>query len=232
MTTALSIIDDAYLITGLRGEGEPLTAERAQFALSRLNAMLDSWATDNLFLKQRVEYVTTVAAGPSFTIGPGGDINIPFVPVRLEDGCFTRNNSVDFPLTLINSDQYDEIAYKFAAAPWGSFMYYSPGIDLGECFVYPAMSAPAEIHLQALLPLTSFPDLTTDVSVPVGYGDAFLYSLCEILCMGKMQVPAEIAKAAARARKRIREANVEVPVMDINVPYGNRGSYGYGWRFP
>lgn len=218
MTTARTIITDAYLTCLLLGQGEPLDDFDAQSALRRLNGMLDSWATDNLYAKRRVEYVNTVPAGTSFTVGPTGNVVTASVPVRLEEGCFTRSNNIDHPLILITSDEYDRIPYKTAAAPWANVMYYASGITTGTCSVYPAMSAPAEIHLQVLEPLGAFATLDTNVELPKGYLDAIMYSMCEIVCLGKRPVPADIAKHAARARARIRGANVEVPVMQLNVP--------------
>lgn len=227
-TTALSLITDAYLVVGLLGEGEVLTAARAQFALRQLNDMLDSWATESLYVKYIAEIVATIAPGQTFTVGPTGDIVTTLVPIQLEKGSFFRVNGTDFEFTPITLEQYMGYPVKDAAASWPNYVHYSADVTSGTGYMLPALSASAELHALVQQPLTSFPDVTTVVDLPLGYKEPILLSLAEKLCFGKMAIPPDVMKGARAARGRIKDANGEVPVMRL--PYATTQYYGYGWR--
>jgi hypothetical protein len=215
-TTAITIVTDAYFTCGLLGEGEALNATRADFGLRSLNDMLDSWSIDRLYVQTINEVVTTIAAGQTFTVGPLGDVVTPLVPLQLERGSFFRlANNVDYEFTPITLEQYSSLMVKSAANSFPWYVHYSVDATIGTGFMYPALSGPAELHALVQAPLTAFPDLTTDVDLPQGYRDALVKSLAEILCLGKIAIPADLARKAATARGRIRNANGEVPVMRL-----------------
>lgn len=229
MTQAVELITDAYLTAGLLDPHEALTAERAQYALRRLNGLGDSWGLEPLMNKVTAETVAILGPGSSFTIGPTGDVTLPFVPVGLEGGGFFRNSNVDYPFELVSREFYMDIAFKSISSSYPQYVFYDSGITEGTAYVYPAMVGSLEVHLQITAPQVAFPDLTTDIPLPMGYADALMYSLCEILHMGKMAVPAEIAKAARTARDRIRSSNVQPGEMSAKS--GDGGIYtGYFFR--
>jgi hypothetical protein len=115
---------------------------------------------------------------------------------------------------------------KDDAAEWPDYVFYTPGMVEGTAYMLPALSASASIHLLVQVPLTSFADLTTIVNLPTGYRDAIVLSLAERLCLGRKPTPPDVAKEARIARRRIRDANIEVPVLGLPlpvVPWANRG---------
>lgn len=213
MTAALTLITDAYQMVGLLGEGEPLTDARAQFGFRRLNNMLDSWATDSLFVQTINKLTGSISPGQSFTVGPTGNVISPTVPIRLEQGCFFRISGIDYPMQFISREAYMNLPFKSISTQWPQFIYYEPGASVGTCHIYPALSAVAVAHLQVMAPLTAFATLTANVTLPMGCTKAIEESLAEQLCVGKKQVPPQLAKSAATARSRIRNANVNPPEL-------------------
>lgn len=228
-TTALEIITDAYLTVGLLGSNEILTPDRAQFAFRQLNDMLDSWATDSLYVKEYTEKIVTIAAGDSFTVGPTGNVVTPLVPIDLERGSFFRYNGVDFEFLPITLEQYYSIPYKATASQFPQWVYYTAGVTVGTAKMYPILSQAAELHCVIQEPMTAFASQIAVTNLPLGYKDALIFSLAERLCFGKMQVPPDVMKAARAARGRIKDANGEVPITRLPgavLP----GYYGWGYR--
>ena len=217
-TTALELITDAYKTAGLLGEGEPLTAERGQFAFRNLNDMLDSWAIDSLYVKQISEIVATIAAGSTFTVGPSSDVNTPIAPSRIETGSFFRINNMDYTFGNLTRAQCMSAPMKDDAAEWPDYVFYNPGVVEGTAYMFPALSSPASVHLLVQVPLASFADLTTPVDIPTGYKDAIILTMSERACLGRKPIPPDLARSAMRARRRIRDANINVPVLGLPLP--------------
>src|SRR3989304_3628268 len=98
MTTALQIMTRSMRLAGVIGKGESLDADESADGLAALNSMLESWQTDRLFVYQiREDKFTLLTGFFGYTVGTGGDFNIPR-PVKLEDTCFILKDNVQYPV--------------------------------------------------------------------------------------------------------------------------------------
>lgn len=228
--TANELVSDAYLMAGLRSTTDTLGADDAAYGLTRLNGMLDGWATDALYVKVVEWFVQNIPAGQTFTVGPGGDVDTDTLsaPPMMEPGAFVRYNSVDEPITLIDLQTWAAIPYKATSAPFPNYLFYDPGAVTSTAYIYPATSATAEFHIPLIVPLGSFAALTTSVDLPQGYADAISMSLAELLCIGIKEVAPTLAKQAAKARGRIKAANTAPPGL-LTVGLAGSRSYSYNW---
>lgn len=78
MATGLSICTNAAQLIGVIGQGETLSAADAQVFLHRLNAMVSGWRTQpNTVVAIDREVFPLVANKQTYTIGIGGDFNVP-----------------------------------------------------------------------------------------------------------------------------------------------------------
>lgn len=219
MTTASDIIDRAYSLIGYKAAGEAVSGADAQYALAALNDMLDSWNTQRLFIYTITEVIATVSGLP-IPIGPAMAINTPR-PVKMEEGSFARIMGLDYPITWLSTEQYQAIPIKAIATAIPQYGFYDGGNPTGAIYLWPYQTTATELHLMVRSQLAAFPDLATDVPLAQGYKQAIQYSLAEELAPGVRELPAQVAKKAALARRAIRMANVEVPFMDLE---GQTGS--------
>lgn len=226
MTTALQIIDLAYLALGYKDANEPTNAPDANFALTKLNDMLDSWVTQPYFAISVDEYVVTVTGATAYpvTIGPGMTFNVPR-PIRLEDGAFTRINGVDFPLVWIDREQYNAIIVKQTISPIPCYGYYDGNFPTGNIYLWPVPTPSSEIHLQLMTQTSQFANLATDYSLPPGYKNAMVYSLAEELAPGIRPLDPVVIQLAKNARRVMRRLNAEIPTLSFDTqggsPYAN-----------
>jgi hypothetical protein len=211
MTTAISMIDTAYVLAGYKDAREALDGQDAAYGLDRLNDMLDGWNTQGLFLFTTNEVVATTS-GLNITIGTGGTINTP-APVSLPNGSFIRISGLDYPIAWISDEQYQLIQLKGTASTIAVYGNYTKGYPTGTLNFWPTQTLPAEYHIFINTQLTEFATLNTDVALPQGYRRAITYSLAEELCIGLREPSPMLVRNAANARRVIRQANAVVPTL-------------------
>ena len=79
MTQAIDIITDTLIQIGAIAPGESIPAEKASFALSMLNGMIDQWSNESLMIPAKQEVIHEITGGVyRYTIGNGGDVKAVF----------------------------------------------------------------------------------------------------------------------------------------------------------
>ena len=77
MATAQTIINRALRLIGAIEAGETPTSDESADALEALNAMIESWQTERLFVYALVDTSFSMVAGDgSYTVGPSGNFNL------------------------------------------------------------------------------------------------------------------------------------------------------------
>jgi hypothetical protein len=95
-------------------------------------------------------------------------------------------------------------------------MYYEPSFPNGTIYIWPVPDASITIQLSSREQLSSLALLTTAVSFPPGYKQAFVTSLAEeIAAEFGVAVPPEVGKSAFKARTRVRRANRRTPISQV-----------------
>lgn len=214
MTTAREIISRAQRLTGAVSPGDALPEAHYQDDLIALNAMIDGWNTQSNFIVTVNEVVANVSA-QSATVGTGQTFNT-VRPTRIENGAYARINGVDYPLEQIDREQYEGITLKTVSSTFPQYLYYDKNTDTARVWFYPVPAGAVEIHLPCAVYLTQFADLDTDYALVPGYLKALQYSLAEEIATGNLPVP--VIRTAMNARKAIRRTNVNVPLLNMNIP--------------
>lgn len=215
MTTAREIISRAHRLMGAVKSGDALPEAHYQDGLLALNAMLDGWNTQRLFIVSIDEVVGTVS-GVTATVGPGLTFDTPR-PVAVEDGSFTRIGGLDYPVKWIDLDTYAAISLKTVQATFPQYAYFDANMPTANIYFYPVPNGPVEFHLALQVQLTAFADLTTDYPLAPGYLKALQYSLAEELAPGVKDLPMLVMRTAANARRAIRRTNVQVAQLDSGI---------------
>lgn len=175
MPNARTIIEAAYRKITVLGEGQTLSASEAEDGLELLNDMIEMWSIDGgLVFTQDKESFPLQVGKVDYTIGSGGDFNTTR-PVDLK-AAFVRWGGYDYTLSIEDEESYAQ-NYDKDIPTVPSYIYYDQNHPLGTIYLWGAPNQAMDLHLYTRKELSSFPDLTTNVSLAPGYSIALKTNL-------------------------------------------------------
>ncbi len=238
LVTALEIVTASLQNLNVLQQGQSLPNAMADDGFKRLNRMLGQWAVQNLTIPATAGETFPLVAGkggPSnpYSIGVGGDFNTDKPPsadyissVKLALGGTAP--VVEVPRVLYTRDMYEAIAIKELSNALFTGLYYVPTANpLGRINLWPVPdTALHSLVLYHDTPLTSFVDLVTPYSLPMGYDEALIYNLERRLAnpYGRA-MPADDLALAASGMRLIKRNNVELTDMPNDFGHSRRGGY-------
>lgn len=211
---ASDLIKSSLRLIGAIATGETPSADELTDALGVLNDLVESWSAQQLTLFATTDQVFTVTAGKaSYSIGPGGDW-AGFRPVDIASA-FMRYGGIDYELSQIEGERYNQIALKAASAPVAQWLHYSPDFPLGTVILWPVPSVSgAQVTLSCNTPLSTITNPAQTINLPPGYSRALRYALAiELAPEFGVQAPADVVKTAAAAMSAVKRANKRTPVL-------------------
>lgn len=229
MTTARQLIQGSMIDIGALDANETMDADQANQGLRVLNRIIDQWRASRLYVWAIKEVVANVT-GQSATIGPTGTFVTPH-PQKLWGGCYYVRNGQSWPLEVLERESWDLILTKAQSGNDMTAVYYDRQIP-GTVYFWTSPSTATEVHLQVLVQLPEFSDLDTDVSLPDGYYAALAATLNEKLPrVYGLPVDPLAPREGATARRIIKRANVDIPLMnfDSRLPTGGWWNNGYSY---
>ena len=139
-------------------------------------------------------------------------INSAFVRVNTsQSGQPILNGGIDYPVAVINYDNYNSIGLKTLNGPWPKALYYNPGEVSGNLFLWPNPSQ-GEMHIFAETIFDNFTGLYDEIVLPQGYTLALRWCLAERLMpmYGKTNptLMAQIGQFAAQAKSTLKRTNM------------------------
>ena len=202
MTTALSIITDAYERLNRLSPGESLSADDAAFGLRRLNLLVDEVSASNAFL-----YLSQLVSNPQtghITLGTGAWAAIASGDLIVS---MTADNIAMSPITM---QQFNELYQPTATgrpAVWaqdgGPTVYLWP-VPTGQT-----------IKIQTRETISSFADQTTDYALPVGWAAALGAALAVRMAPPLLgRLPPELVRAETEAMGNVR--HYEPAIVNID----------------
>ena len=222
LTTPQSIISFALRSIGVGAVGQSALAQDNTDAFDMLNGMLGQWNRKRWLIWHLVDTAFTVTGAQSYTVGPGGNFNIPR-PDRLETAYFRQTvsavpNQVDYPLQLLQSrEDYSSIALKTLTS-WPQFIFYDSAYPIGAVYPWPLPTAAlGDLHIVTKDNLVQFSSLTQNINLPPEYTEAIWSNLAVRLAamypgVELNPVTAGLAKASLAT---IRGANTQIPQMSM-----------------
>ena len=139
-------------------------------------------------------------------------INSAFVRINTtSNGQPILNGGLDYPVSVLSLQEYELIGLKTLNGPWPKALYFNPGEDSGNLFVWPNPSQ-GEMHLFADTLFSRYESLATPVVLPQGYSMAVRWCLAERLMpmYGKASQTqiGMIMKFAAQAKATLKRTNM------------------------
>lgn len=154
--TLRDMVNGAARTIGINQQNEVLTGENLQNTLYALQNYVDYCSNNSLLVYKRTEYVFTLTGAQTYTLGVGGDWNIPR-PMKI-DQMFTRLNpgspqQLDIAIQPLTFNQYATISVKNTPSTF-SFAYYDDNnYPLRTITMFPIPSGPASVVLWLREPL-------------------------------------------------------------------------------
>lgn len=209
MATAQTIVDRAARLVGGVASGVSVTAAEGADGLIALNAMIESWQTDKLFVYALTDTAfNTIANDGSYTVGPAGNFALTPRPHKIEE-CFIRVSDDDIPVRIVESDEWFAIPDKTATAEYPDVAYYEPSLTTGTLLVYPVPTAINGLHIVTWTVISSLATLATSIAMPPGYERALAFNLAIEWAAPEFGHPAskEVVKIAQDSMAAIKRAN-------------------------
>ena len=228
----LDVITMALKDVGVLGIGETPSPEDVNDALFKLNGMIAQWRRKRWLIYQLVDYAFVANGAQSYSIGPGGDFNVPSRPDRLESAFVRQINTsvgtrVDYPLWPIDSyEAYGRIVLKTLTS-FPQWIFYDPGYPLGRVYPWPIPQASIyETHVLVKQTLPMSQNLSAQIMLPEEYIPALHYNLVLRLYPGYKQPPDPLIVAlAGEALNVLRKANTAISPLTYPLGLSNGGRY-------
>lgn len=134
-------------------------------------------------------------------------------PLRI-NSAFVRVSTLDYPVAVLNVEEYELIGLKALNGPWPRALYYQPSMPLGNITYWPNPSS-GEMHLYADTVLGQFVTLSDTLQIPQGYKFMLRWNLGALLMpsYGKSdQLQTQmVMKNAADSLAAIKRTNMHPP---------------------
>lgn len=158
---------------------------------------------------------TTPIASQNITACYQKPLSIDSAYVRINtnsNGQPINNGGLDYPMAILNVENYNQIGLKTLNGPWPKALYYNPGADSGNIFLWPNPSQ-GEVHMFAQTLFSNFTNLYDDLTLPQGYAMALRWCLAErLMPMYGKNNPTQIAmisQFAAQAKSNLKTTNMK-----------------------
>ncbi len=226
MATAQNLIDRAMRLIGALESGESATATESADALTALNAMIESWQTERLVVFAYVDTAFTLVGGDaSYTVGPSGNFNLTPRPAKLEN-CFVRYGTVDYPVQVVEQEQWFSIPDKTVTGDIPEYAYYEPTLPTGTLQVWPVPSVGNSLHIVTWSPVSTLAALSTSVTLPPGYERALTYNLAvEIAPEFGTEASPSVQQIAVESKAAIKRINNRKMLTTTEIPDMLGGNY-------
>lgn len=244
--TGFDLVKAAMRLIQVSAVDTDITAAELDDGIQSLNRMLDQWGVEELMLYQvKREAFELITNQNPYTIGLGATWNT-IRPIKIIDAYLTLNNGsipVDYPMQVLNYDDYNAIRLKTLSTNFPSYIYYQPSFPVGEVYIYPlyapndpSTQGPALITLTSWTPLPLITDPTCYIELPPGYWEAIVFNLAirmaEEYQFEIRPTTVALAQNALRIIKRMNQRTVtlqtDTALMNTSQMRYNIYSDGYG----
>jgi hypothetical protein len=202
MATAFDVITSALRLTGVLADGETPSIDNANTGLTVFNDMLDAWnAERQAIFTTRSDDFPLVLNEQAYTLGTGGDFNMAR-PARIDamSAILLTNpaNPVEVPMVIWTTEEWQNVPVKAVNGSFPLGCYDDGDFPLRRLNFWPIptdQSNKVRIYSwQALGAQT----LTSVVSFPPGYAEAFRYNLAARLGAEFNAPPSSVVIALAQ----------------------------------
>jgi hypothetical protein len=230
VATTNAIIFEALGKLGVVSGNDPVNGDDAAICLTVLNTLIDAYPLAPGLAITNTYAVGTLNPGvKSLSIGTGQTLNVP-CPIEIEDGSFVTVLGQDYALDSITEAEYNAIVLKGTGSFVPRVFWFSrQTATTAQIFYYPTAANACVVNHPCQLQFVQFPDLTTDITLPLGYKRFMVYNLAaEVAPHFEREVPPSVLATAQNTARIVRRSNTDVPQLDAEDMHV--GNILGGWR--
>lgn len=221
--TALTLITDALLDLGVLADEETPSASQAQGGLRKLNNLLDSWNIENLMVYGAQSYTIPLVSGQaSYTIGTGGNLNIPrptsIQSAYVRDLTLPVAQRLDYPLYMYTNQEWSDVAFKGQTASWPNWgVWFDDSYPLINAYVNPVPNTSQYGLVIWIAGDLANLDLNDVISLAPGYKRAIVANLAiEMAPSYQVEPSAAIVEIARQSKSLIKSKNFQLNELQID----------------
>ena len=213
MTTAASfgtpdrVIQYALENAGLLQEGDDPTSEQFAKCTNRLNDIINLCQATGLKLwAQNDQSVTLVASQATYTLKPGGSVNIT-KPMRVLQAFFLDSSNNRRPLVPLSRDEYTRLSKVTQTGEINSYFVDKLATQLSVIFwlTPDATAATGTAHLILQSQITNFTGITDELNFPQEWFMYLQWALADEIATGQPQAIMDRCTMKAGIYKAILE---------------------------
>lgn len=237
----LGMLKRAYRIAGItKIVGTTLDGAWFREAIDELNAWVGGLNCDRLnAFTNRIDSFPCGNSQKAFTIGPGGDFDMPR-PQRIEQGVIVMGNPATSgvvrmpPMYQMNDEEWSNISLQDVPNGVPLAFYYDGNFDpttgLGTVYLWTQTASSYYVEFYSWQAVPKFATKDDVFAMPDGNEDFFVHELARRLAAlnpHQAKMSADALQIAREARKAIQKLNAPVPKCFVN-DAGNVGNTGRG----
>ena len=226
--TSSDIIRRALLALGYLGRTESMSAADSVDGLVALNTLLDSWSNEAF-----MSYVGLLSS-QALTVGVSAyNLSGTSRPLMIAQAFIRDSNSNDFPVRIINQEQWNDIGLKTNRSDIPSALFYQSSYPNGVINLFPVPAAAYTLYYLWETNQPTFSLLTTTLSMPIGYERMFVMNLAlELMsvgfpCMLKDRDYLRLVENASEAKANIKRTNIKEVIADYDPAITRQSGVGY-----
>lgn len=220
MATVRDLINGSMRLIGALASGETASAEEAAEALESLNGMIEGWNLERLmtYAIERIDHTLT-AGQQNYTIGVGGDINVPR-PLRINEAYIKipgTGPNLELPVQIVTDEEWAGITLKSTSSsiPWA--MLNGNEYPLSVLSLWPVPDTANGLVLYVWSQINGFASINDTIVLPPGYLKALRYNLAtELAPEYGAQISPAVAAIANDAKADIKRLNLPTMYMSFD----------------
>lgn len=233
----LDWLSAAARLAGILSDVDTLQGNMPAQMLVIAQDMLDEWQTDGLKIYQENILTLPLTIGQqTYTLGPQGTGAFQVTrPAKIQRAgmLLTGSNPVqppEIPISVLDYEGWANIRVKNIQGNYPLNVYPDYAYPSMTLYVYQIPGLACSMTLYAWNPLSTFPDLVTDVTFPPAYARAIKYNLA-VAFTAEYKTPPDqtVFGIAQNSLASLKDVNLPSPIMTCDSGLTGRAGY-YDWR--
>jgi hypothetical protein len=244
MTLLDTILYPALRVAGvITGSGRSAAPEQLTDCLRTANRMLDAWNVSKLYVYCVQPFRFTLSPPqPYYTVGPGGDFDMPSRPTQLDRVNLILPVEARTPLQILSAAEWSSLSIPTVESTNPTRCYLDKDWPLAKIYFYGTPTTAYDVELWCWQLLQRFQDTgdidadgAMEVSFPPGYEDAIVTNV-GVRMAQQFRIPLDpaVVLEAAMMRANIKTPNSAPPRISTSDMAGGPGWFDYrtGQSFP
>jgi hypothetical protein len=212
--------------------GRNPTADEASDYLAILNQFLDACNAERLmiFTVKRLGPFNLTVNQQTYTVGPGGTINIPRPPrIELITVLWLGNpqQPAEIGLDMLDEVGWAQIPTKNLGSPLPQKVWNDNSFPFMNLNYWPFPTQAIQTVLYGWQALNFFPDLATQLSFPPAYLDFLRWNLA--IRLDNAQITPQVMQLAQESKDRIKRFNQPYLTLEVDTILMDPKAAAYNW---